>query len=138
MNKRILIVDDSSAWLLFHQELIRELYGNLFEFVTANSAQEALDIVRHNVQNPFCLILTDLQMEMDYDPLLAGEWLVENIQKISAYNSTDIVLISSMSNIEYTAKKYGVEYIPKALLIYNKFAMKFMFEKLMSFFVHIK
>lgn len=138
MNKRILIVDDSKAWQLFHQELIQGLYGNMFEFITASSAQEAVDIIRHNVQNPFCLILSDLQMEMDYEPLLAGEWLVENIQKISAYNTTNIVLISSMSNIEYIAKKYRVEYIPKALLIYNKLAMKFTFEKLMPFLVDVK
>jgi len=133
MNNRILIVDDTRAWLLFHQELIFQLYGNTFEIVTANSANEALNIMKENVSNPFCMVISDLQMEMDYEPLLAGEWLVENIQKIKEYSRTNIVLISSMSNIEFIAQKYGVECISKPLLIYNKLAMKFMFEKLMPF-----
>ncbi len=133
MNRRILIVDDTKAWLAFHRELITQLYGNLFEITTASSAYEAIDIVRHNIHNPFSLIISDLQMEMDYEPLLAGEWLVENVQKIRAYDRTHIVLISSMSNIEFIAQKYGVECISKSLLIYNKLAMKYMFEKLMPF-----
>ena len=133
MNRRILIVDDTKAWRLFHQELIVQLYGNIFEITTASSASEAIDIVRHNIENPFALIISDLQMEMDYEPLLAGEWFVENVQKIRAYSRTNIVLISSMSNIEFIAQKYGVECISKSLLIYNKLAMKYMFEKLMPF-----
>ena len=133
MNRRILIVDDTKAWLMFHRELIVQLYGNTFEITTASSASEALSIVRHNISNPFCLIISDLQMEMDYEPLLAGEWLVENVQKISSYSRTNIVLISSMSNIEFIAQKYGVECVSKSLLIYNKLAMKYMFEKLMPF-----
>jgi CheY-like chemotaxis protein len=133
MNRRILIVDDTKAWLMFHRELITQLYGNTFEITTASSAAEALDIVRHNIRNPFSLILSDLQMEMDYEPLLAGEWFVENVQQIRAYSRTNIVLISSMSNIEYIAQKYGVECVSKSLLIYNKLAMKYMFEKLMQF-----
>lgn len=126
-------MDDASAWRYFHQELIEEIYGDFFEIATASSATEALDIVRHNIENPFTLIITDLQMEMDYEPLLAGEWLVENIQKISAYSRCHIIMISSMSNIEFIAGKYNVECISKPLLIYNKLAMKYMFEKLMPF-----
>lgn len=133
MNRRILIVDDTKAWRLFHQELIVQLYGNIFEITIASSATEAIDIVRHNIENPFALIISDLQMEMDYEPLLAGEWFVENVQQIRAYSRTNIVLISSMSNIEFIAQKYGVECISKSLLIYNKLAMKYMFEKLMPF-----
>lgn len=133
MKQKILVVDDTSAWRYFHQELIETMYGDLFEIVTAASATEAVDIVRHNVEKPFSLIITDLQMEMDYEPLLAGEWLIENIQEIPAYSRTHIVIISSMSNIEFIAKKYNVECVSKSLLIYNKLAMKYMFEKLMPF-----
>ncbi len=133
MNRRILIVDDTKAWLMFHRELITQLYGDLFEITTASSAYEALDIVRHNIENPYALIISDMQMEMDYEPLLAGEWFVENVQKIRAYNKTPFVFISAMSNIEFIAQKYGVECISKSLLIYNKLAMKYMFEKLMPF-----
>lgn len=133
MLRKVLIVDDTNAWLIFHQELIHQLYGNIFEITTASSAAEALEIIRKNTSCPFCTIITDLQMEMDYYPELAGEWLIQNIKNIKAYENTNIVIISSMSNIEYIAKKYNVECISKSLLIYNKLLMKFMFEKLMPF-----
>lgn len=133
MSKRILIVDDTKSWLLFHKDVIQQLYGDLFEITFANSANEALSIVRHNTVNPFALILTDLQMEMDYEPKLAGEWLIDNIKNIYEYSSVPIVIISAMYNIEHIARGLNVECISKNLLINNKLLMKFMFEKLMPF-----
>ena len=133
MKKKILITDDTSSWLLFHKELIEELYGNLFEVTTASSAFEALDIIKHNIDDPFVLIITDLQMETAYEPKLAGEWLIENIREIKEYKSVNIVIISAVYNIEQIAKSYDVECISKRLLIRNKLLMKFMFEKLMPF-----
>ena len=133
MKKKILITDDTSSWLLFHKELIEELYGNLFEVTTASSAFEALDIIKHNTDDPFVLIITDLQMENSYEPKLAGEWLIEKIREINEYKSVNIVIISAMYNIEQIAKSYEVECISKRLLIRNKLLMKFMFEKLMPF-----
>lgn len=133
MQKKILIVDDTKSWLVFHTELITQLYGDLFEITTADSAAEAIDIIRHNTDNPFCMVLTDLQMEMSYEPKLAGEWLVEHIKAIPEYSKTQIVVISAMYNIEHIALNLGVECISKTLLIHNKLLMKFMFEKLMPF-----
>lgn len=133
MNKRILIVDDTKSWLLFHKDLIYQLYGDLFEITLADSANEALRIIKHNINTPFALILTDLQMEMDYEPQLAGEWLIENIKNIYGYSAVPIVIISAMYNIEHIAKNLNVECISKKLLINNKLLMKFMFEKLMPF-----
>ena len=133
MQKKILIVDDTKSWLVFHKEVIQQLYGDLFEIITADSATEALDIIRHNTENPFCMVITDLQMETAYDPKLAGEWLVEHIKDIPAYARTPIVLISAMYNIEHIAQTLGVECVSKTLLIHNKLLMKFMFEKLMPF-----
>ena len=133
MAKKILIVDDTKSWLLFHTEIIRNLYGNLFEITTANSAKEALDIIKHNIENPFMLIMTDLQMEQDYEPELAGEWLVKKTREIKEYASTKLVIVSAMYNIEHIAKKYGVECISKSILINNKLILRFMFEKLMPF-----
>ena len=133
MTKKILITDDTSSWLKFHKELIEELYGIMFEVTTASSAFEALDIIKHNTENPFILILTDLQMETAYEPKLAGEWLIENIREIKEYKSVNIVIISAVYNIEQIAKSYGVECISKHLLIRNKLLMKFMLEKLMPF-----
>lgn len=133
MRERILIVDDTKSWLVFHKELINQLYGDLFEITMATSAQEAIDIVRHNIETPFNLIMTDMQMEDAYDPLLAGEWLVEHIKLIPEYKHTPIIVISAMYNIQQIADRLGVECISKSLLIYNKLLLKFMFEKLMPF-----
>ena len=133
MQNKILIVDDTKAWLAFHEDVIRSLYGDLFEIVTADSATEALDIIRHNTDETFCLIISDLQMETSYEPKLAGEWLVEHIQNMPEYSRTPIVLISAMYNIEHIALNLGVECVSKTLLIHNKLLMKFMFEKLMPF-----
>ena len=137
MQKKILIVDDTKSWLVFHKEVIQELYGDLFELTTANSATAALDIIRHNTGDAFCMIISDLQMETLYEPKLAGEWLVENIKNIPIYNRTPIVLISAMYNIEHIALNLGVECVSKTLLIHNKLLMKFMFEKLMPFLTKI-
>lgn len=133
MKKRILIADDTNSWLYFHKDVISELYGELFDIVTANSAIEALSLIRHNIEDPFCLIITDLQMELDHEPMLAGEWLVENTRTIKEYTYTPIIIISAMYNIEKIAKKHNVECISKTLLVRNKLMMKFMFEKLMPF-----
>ena len=137
MQKKILIVDDTKSWLLFHKDLIHQLYGDLFEIITADSATEAMDVIRHNSENPFCLIISDLQMETAYEPKLAGEWLVEHVKNMPSYSRTPIVLISAMYNIEHIAQTLGVECISKTLLIHNNLLMKFMFEKLMPFLTKI-
>ena len=137
MQKKILIVDDTKSWLVFHKEVIHQLYDDMFEITMVDSASEAIDIVRHNIDSPFCLIISDLQMEMSYEPKLAGEWLVEQVKNIPAYSRTPIVLISAMYNIEHIAQTLGVECISKTLLIHNKLLMKFMFEKLMPFLTKI-
>ena len=133
MYKKLLIVDDTKAWRMFHIELINQLYGETFDITVAASAAEALNIIKHNIEEPFSLIMTDLQMETDYEPKLAGEWLVEQIKRIREYSCSKIIIVSAMYNIENIAKKLDVECISKNLLIGNKLLMKFMFEKLMPF-----
>jgi DNA-binding NtrC family response regulator len=133
MKNKILIVDDTNAWLMFHSTLIKELYGNLFEITLANSARNGLEQIKKNINEPFSLIMTDLQMETDFEPKLAGEWLVERIKKIDKYNRVPIVIISGMYNIEHTAKMLNVDCISKSMLVHNKLLLKFMFEKSMPF-----
>ncbi len=137
MKNKILIVDDSAAWVEFHVKLIKELYGKLFDITTADSAAEALNIIKNNSDNPFALIISDMQMELNYLPKLAGEWLVENVKTIKAYEATKIVLISGVYNIEELAKKLEVDCISKNMLVNNKILMKYMFEKLMPFLTKI-
>ena len=137
MKIRILITDDTHTWLEFHKNLIQSLYGELFEIMTASSAKEALDIIKKNIDNPFSIIISDLQMETDYEPKLAGEWLCEQVKSMPAYSSSKIILISAMYNIEHIAKSLNVECIPKNRLVNNKLLMKFMLEKLMPFLSNI-
>ncbi len=133
MRNRILIADDNIGWLNFHTKLIYELYDKLFEITTAHSAIEALNILKQNKDVPFSLIITDLQMETTFAPKLAGEWLIENVKQLNNYDSSKIVIISSMFNIEEVAKRNEVDCISKTMLIYNKLLMKYMFEKHMPF-----
>lgn len=137
MKNRILIVDDSESWLMFHKTLINELYGDLFEIITANSAQEAYDIVRQNINNPFNLVITDMQMELIFEDIEAGEWLIQRIKELSKYYACKIVIISGMYNIQKIAEKYNVDCISKNILVHNKLLLKFMFEKLMPFLTKI-
>ncbi len=137
MRNKILIVDDSTGWLSFHRELIYQLYGNLFEITVASSALEAYNLARKNLNSPFPVIITDLQMEAAYGQKLAGEWFIENIQTLKEYSSTRIIIISGMYNIEEIAKKLNVDCISKRMLVQNKLLLKYMFEKLMPFLTQI-
>ncbi len=131
MNKRILIADDTKVWLYLYIEIIKQLYKDTFEIQPADSASDALNIILKNKINPFGIIITDLQMENDYEPMTAGEWLIENIKRLDEYSEAKIIIISSMYNIENIAEKYNVECISKQKLINNRLLMKYMFEKLM-------
>ena len=111
--KRMLITDDAPSWLRYHENAIKQIFGAEYEIDTASSATEANEKIYLNADEPYDVILTDMQMETNFLPLLAGEWLIEQIQKIKSYSSTRIVIISATSNIASIAKKYNVEFIPK-------------------------
>lgn len=112
MNNRILIVDDAPSWRRYHEDVIRQIYKDKYEIETASSATEAHDIIYGD--SPFDIVLTDMQMESDYLPLYAGEWLIEQIQKMEAYKNSRIIIISAAYNIKFIAEKYNVEFIRKA------------------------
>jgi len=111
--KKLLIVDDSLSWRNHHKTVIEKLFGDNFIIDTADYATSANDLLYENIKEPYDVIITDLQMESDYSPLYAGEWLIEQIQKLSAYKNTQIIIISATSAISMIAEKYNVEYIPK-------------------------
>ncbi len=111
--KRMLIVDDSASWRRYHEDAIRQIYKDKFEIETADSALNANDVIYANEKTPFDIILTDMQMESNFLPLFAGEWFIEQIQKMPSYNNTRIIIISASNNIKFIAEKYGVDYIPK-------------------------
>ena len=112
--KKILIVDDSQKWVEYHKRHVLELFNDDVEITTANPARESLDCVTLNIDEPFDIILTDMQMETDFAPLYAGEWLIKQIKTYKEYLNTRIVIISATYNIRVIAEKYGVLCIPKA------------------------
>ena len=113
--KRILIVDDVPGWVRFHEQNIRHLNIQNIEIDTANSAREALSKLEVSIDNPYDVIFTDLQMESDFLPKYAGEWLIEQIKTYKEYNSTKIVIISASPNIRIIAERNQVLYLSKTI-----------------------
>ena len=77
---KILIVDDIKGWRDYHSYYIKEMFSDKCFIVTAESAKEGYDKLIENNNEPFDIILTDLQMEEDFEPKYAGEWFVEQIK----------------------------------------------------------
>ncbi len=113
MKPRILIVDDSSRWILHHQEIIRQIFNNNIDIDTANSAKEGVERLTASIDKPYNFILTDMQMEPDFLPLFAGEWFIKQIKFFNEYKNTKIIAVSAAENLKQIAKNYDVDYIPK-------------------------
>ena len=107
---KILIVDDIQGWRDYNSNIVQELYENP-EIVTADSAKNAYDILLSGEN--FDVIITDLQMEDDFLPKFAGEWLIEQIRTFSRYMNTKIVIISASFNARRIAEAMHTECIPK-------------------------
>lgn len=115
MEKKILIVDDSLGWLNYHRQALSEIYGDEYVLETADCARQGYDVVYNNLKEPFCLIISDLQMELDFEPKHAGEWFVEQVKKMKEYNNTPVIIVSAAYNIRSIAQKLGVNCLPKAI-----------------------
>lgn len=113
---RVLIVDDVPGWIRFHKNNLEYLNIPNLEIDTADSALQALSKVEVSIDNPYDVIFTDMQMEGNFLPKLAGEWLIEQIQMMKEYKSTKIVIISASPSINLIAQKYGVEYVSKYII----------------------
>lgn len=113
MKPRILIVDDSSRWVLFHESVVRQIFNNNVDIETAYSAKEGVERLTASIDEPYDFILTDMQMEPDFLPLYAGEWFIKQIKFFNEYKNSKIIIISATENIKQIAKNYGVNCIPK-------------------------
>jgi len=138
MKKRMLIVDDTKTWQKFNEGLVNEFFSDVFDITSAFSATEAFKIILNNLHNPFDIILSDLQMEQDYEPKIAGEWLIEKIKSYKEYEKTPILVISGIYNLDLTASSMDVNYIQKSRLADNKLLMKYNIEKLLPDIKNIK
>jgi len=111
--KKILIVDDSRGWIDYHQSAIKEIYGAEYAIETAYSARSGYDMIYNNLKEPYSLIISDLQMELDFEPKHAGEWFIEQIKKLNEYKNIPIIIISASYNIRSVANRLGVNCLPK-------------------------
>ncbi len=117
--KKVLIVDDSRSWITFHYENLVKIFGENIEIDKALSARAAYDWIYNYIDNPYDLIITDLQMESEFANKFAGEWLIEQIKLLKQYCKTKIVIISGASSIKKIAEQLNVEYIPKMIAARN-------------------
>ena len=109
---KILIVDDVKGWRDYHSYIMNELFENA-EIQTAESARDGYDKLLKNNEGPFDIIITDMQMEADFEPKYAGEWFIEQIKTFKNYLNTKIIIISAAYNIKHIAENYGVFAITK-------------------------
>lgn len=131
-EKKILIVDDSRSWLEYHQSALSQFFGTEFTLEIANSARSGYDLVYNNLKTPYSLIISDLQMELDFEPKHAGEWFIEQVKKLKEYHNTPIVIISASYNVRTIAKKLEVNCLPKAIAARDLTSYKLAIDELLS------
>ena len=113
---KILVADDSFDWLNTHTMVCMGVFGEDTQIVSACSAGEAFNIYQEEYkESPFDLVITDLQMESDFEPQLAGEWLIKEIKVISPKQK--IMVVSSSFNIDKVANAYNVDHFSKRLIV---------------------
>ena len=116
MMTKILIVDDIKAWQDYHKQVLKNIYNNA-EFYTADCAKDGYQKLLEHNNSPFDIIITDLQMELDFEPKHAGEWFVEQIKELKNYYRTKIIIISGTSSIRPIAENLNVDCIPKSTAV---------------------
>ena len=127
--KRILIAEDSSEWQRFHSFLLKNYDKYELDFNICNNAKDALILVQESLDNPYDLIITDLQMETDFSPEFAGEWLVKQIKTFKQYSDIPVVIVSATYNIAFIAHNLGVNYLSKRTLVNNPDSYYFMLDE---------
>lgn len=131
MEKKILVVDDSKGWLDYHKTALEQIYEDKFIIETADSARVGYDKIYNNMNNPYSLIISDLQMEFDFEPLHAGEWFIEQVKKLNEYQNVPIIIISATYNIRTIAQHLGVSCLPKAIAARDLTAYKLAMDQLL-------
>ena len=64
--KKVLIVDDSKKWVLYHETAVREVFNNEVEIDTASSAKDGVEKLTLSVDKPYDFILTDRKKKRHY------------------------------------------------------------------------
>jgi len=131
-QKKILIVDDSKGWLDYHLSALRQIYGDEFVLEIADCARKGYDMIYNNLNPPYDLVISDLQMEMEFEPKHAGEWFVEQVRKMKEYMNTPVVIVSAAYNIRSIANKLGVECLSKSIVARDLTSYKLKMDELLK------
>ena len=115
--KKILVVDDMSGWRDFNTNAVYEILGENAQVDEASSAEDAYNKILENNTKPYDIIITDLQMENNYEPKYAGEWLVEQIKSFPKYYRTKIIMVSASYNVRKIAESLNIDCIPKSTAV---------------------
>ena len=110
---KILIVDDVLGWRNHHKQILLEMFEGA-DIYTADSARAGYDLLLQHNDTPFDIIISDMQMEEDFEPKYAGEWFVEQVKTFKSYYNTKIIIVSAAYNISQIAESLGVKYIRKS------------------------
>lgn len=130
---RILAVDDMKQWREYHTSALTVILKDIpFELVVNSSATEALQTIEATIDSPFNLIITDLQMETDYEPEYAGEWLIRNVQTYKPYQNIPKIIVSAAYNIKYIAEQLNVGFLAKPQLINNPLAYELKIKEILN------
>jgi len=92
---KILIVDDSPKWVMWHESAVKEILGNNADIDKAFSASQGVEKLTASIDLPYDIIFTDMQMEPDFLPLYAGEWFIKQIKFFNEYKNSKVIVISA-------------------------------------------
>ena len=114
---KVLIADDMASWREYLKNAVIKILGqNNIQIDKASSGNEAYNLILENNNEPYNLIITDLQMESDHEPKHAGEWLVEQTKMLRNYYNTKIIMVSASTGVKIIAENLGVDSVTKAAL----------------------
>ncbi|MBR1754740.1 response regulator [bacterium] len=128
---RVLVADDSNGWRNYHKKMLSEISSE-FDITICDWARDAYEKVFENLDNPFDLIITDLQMESDFEPDYAGEWLIQRVRELNSYRNVPILIISATYNINFIADKFGVDCLPKSTAVNSLLSYKHKIEEILK------
>lgn len=130
-KKRILIVDDSPEWIKFHLQGLELSFGeDFFNIDVTFSAHDGIKAVEEN--EPYDLILSDLQMEIIPGETYAGMWMVKRLKNHPKCADTKFIVISASYEIAQIARILGTAYIPKGSLIDNIAILQYKISELLD------
>lgn len=130
LKKRVLLAEDSRSWQKFHESLLRMYDKAEIELIVADNAKDAMQIINKNLSEPFDLVITDLQMELDFHPDMAGEWFLKQLLDIKEYNVVPKLIVSAAYNVDFIAANFGVKSLSKRVIANNQLAYNLMLDEI--------